>query len=73
MTTMITVLAFVAVLLAVAASVAVLRDVQQSDATRIRRRISETITSPTARSTLFRNLNAARQTAAEESEENISW
>jgi tight adherence protein B len=73
MTILITVLAFAAVLLAVAASVAVLRDVRQSDATRIRRRISETITSPTIRSQLFRNLNAANPTAAEAPDENIGW
>ena len=73
MTTMITILAFVAVLLAVAASIALLRDFQESDATRVRRRISETVTSPIVRSNLFRNLNTSTQTAAEESEENIGW
>ncbi|MFM7058305.1 MAG: type II secretion system F family protein [Planctomycetota bacterium] len=73
MTTLITILAFAAVLLAVAASVALLRDFQQSDATRIRRRISETITSPTIRGTLFRNLSAATPMAAEEGEETLSW
>jgi uncharacterized protein YfiM (DUF2279 family) len=41
--TWISILAFFAVLLAIGAVVALTRDIQQSDATRIRKRISETL------------------------------
>lgn len=72
-TTAISILAFLAALLAVGAAVAVLRDVQQSDASRIRRRISETVTGSANPSTLFRNLNPARLVLPDDTEEKISW
>jgi hypothetical protein len=57
--TSIAILAFVAVLLAIGAAIAIVRDVRQSDSTRIRRRISETVSSSDTRSVLFKNLNTA--------------
>lgn len=72
-TTAISILAFLAVLLAIGATVAVLRDLQQSDATRIRRRISETVTSSANPSTLFRNLKLTKPSPLEDTEEILSW
>jgi tight adherence protein B len=72
--TSIAILAFVAVLLAIGAAIAIVRDVRQSDSTRIRRRISETVSSSDTRSVLFRNLNtAAARTAPDDTDQVTSW
>jgi tight adherence protein B len=68
--TSIAILAFVAVLLAIGAAVAFFRDFQQSDSTRIRRRISETVSSSDTRSVLFKNLNTfAGRTTPDDTEQ----
>jgi tight adherence protein B len=71
--TWISILAFFTVLLAIAAVVAMTRDVQQSDATRIRKRISETVASSANRSALFKNLNVAKLEPLSDHEERVGW
>ncbi len=71
--TWIAVLTFLAVLMATIAAAALLRDLKESDSTRIRKRISETISSPVPQSRLFRNLNAATYDAPGDSEEPTGW
>ena len=71
--TWISILAFFAVLLAVGAVVALTRDIQQSDATRIRKRISETVASSANQSVLFKNLNAAKLDPLGDNEDRMGW
>lgn len=72
--TSIAILTFVAVLLATGAAIAIVRDFRQSDSTRIRRRISETVSSSDTRSVLFKNLNtAAARTTPDDTDQVTSW
>lgn len=69
----ISILAFVAVLMATIAAGALIRDVRESDSTRIRKRIAETISSPVTQSRLFRNLNPAVPGSNSDSADETGW